>query len=53
MSGSYEEEFAEEDYMVCSFTGKGVARTYDKKFGARKLYEAATEISQIPVIVAS
>ena len=53
VSGSYEEEFAEEDYMVCSFTGKGVARTYDKKFGARKLYEAATEISQIPVIVAS
>ena len=38
--------------MVCSFTGKGVARTYDKKFGARKVYEAVTEIAQIQTIVA-
>ena len=52
VSGTYEEEYAEEDYMVCSFTGKGVARTYDKKFGARKVYEAVTEIAQIQTIVA-
>lgn len=50
VSGSYQEEYAEEDYMVCSFTGKGVARTHDKKFGERKLYETLTEITQIPVI---
>lgn len=52
VSGTYEEEYAEEDYMVCSFSGKGVARTYDKKFGARKLYEAITEIAQIATISA-
>lgn len=52
VSGSYQEEYAEEDYMVCSFTGKGVARTYDKEFGERKLYETLTEIAQIPVITA-
>lgn len=52
VSGSYQEEYAEEDYMVCSFSGKGVARTYDKKFGARKLYKTATNITQIPVITA-
>jgi phi13 family phage major tail protein len=50
ISGNYQEEFAEEDYMVCNFTGKGVARTYDKQFGERKLYDALTEIAQIPVI---
>ena len=53
VSGSYQEEYAEEDYMVCSFTGKGVARTYDKKFGERKLYESLSEITQIPVITAN
>lgn len=53
VSGSYQEEYAEEDYMVCSFTGKGVARTYDKQFGERKLYEKETEITQIPVITPS
>lgn len=53
VSGSYQEEYAEEDYMVCSFTGKGVARTYDKKFGERKLCESLTDITQIPVITAS
>lgn len=53
VSGNYQEEYAEEDYMVCSFAGKGVARTYDKQFGARKLYEAITEITQIPVITAT
>lgn len=52
VSGTYEEEYAEGDYMVCSFSGKGVARTYDKKFGARKLYEAITEITQIATISA-
>ena len=50
VSGTYQEEYAEEDYMVCSFTGKGVARTNDKNFGERKLYEAITDIAQIPVI---
>lgn len=50
VNGDYQEEYAEEDYMVCSFTGKGVARTYDKKFGARVLYEELTDIAQIPVI---
>lgn len=53
VSGSYQEEYAEEDYMVCSFTGKGVARTYDKQFGERKLCEKETEITQIPVITPS
>lgn len=52
VSGTYEEEYAEEDYMVCNFSGKGVARTYDKKFGARKVYEEVTEITQIQTIVA-
>ena len=50
VSGTYQEEYAEEDYMVCSFTGKGVARTHDKLFGERKLYEKITDITQIPVI---
>lgn len=53
VSGTYQEEYAEEDYMVCSFTGKGVARTFDKQFGERKLYETLSEIVQIPVITAS
>lgn len=53
VSGNYKEEYAEEDYMVCSFSGKGVARTYDKKFGARKLYEEITDITQIPAITKS
>lgn len=52
VSGSYQEEYSEEDYMVCNFTGKGVARTYDKHFGERKLYETLAEITQIPVITA-
>lgn len=52
VNGSYQEEYAEEDYMVCSFSGKGVARTYDKKFGAKVTYDEVTEIAQIPVIVA-
>ena len=50
VSGSYAEEYTEEDYMVCSFTGKGVARTYDKKFGKRVTTDVLTEIAQIPVI---
>jgi len=50
VAGTYSEEYTEEDYMVCSFDGKGVARTYDKKFGERKTYEAITDIAQIPVI---
>lgn len=52
VSGSYQEEYAEEDYMVCSFTGKGVARTYDKRFGTRNTYDAITDIKQIAVIAA-
>lgn len=51
VSGSYQEEYAEEDYMICSFSGKGVARTYDKKFGAKITYDKITEIKQIPVIL--
>ena len=50
--GNYQEEYAEEDYMVCSFSGKGVARTYDKKFGERRLHATKTDIAQIPVISA-
>ena len=53
VSGTYSEEYAEEDYMTCNFSGKGVARTYDKKFGARVTYEEITDITQIPVISAS
>lgn len=50
-SGRYQEEYAEGDYMVCSFSGKAVARTYDKKFGAKKFYKTQkTDIAQIPVI---
>lgn len=52
VSGSYSEEYTEEDYMVCSFSGKGVARTYDKKFGRRVTSDVLTEITQIPVISA-
>ncbi len=52
VSGTYEEEYAEEDYMVCSFTGKGVARTYDKQFGERRIHEELAEITQIAPIVA-
>ena len=52
VSGSYSEEYTEEDYMVCSFSGKGVARTYDKKFGKRVTSDVVTEITQIPVISA-
>lgn len=50
VSGIYTEEYTEEDYMVCNFTGKGVARTYDKHFGERKTYDVLTDIAQIPVI---
>lgn len=50
VNGTYSEEYTEEDYMVCSFSGKGVARTHDKKFGERRTYEAITDITQIPVI---
>ena len=54
VSGRYQEEYSEGDYMVCSFSGKAVARTYDKKFGAKKFYKSSkTPIAQIPVITAS
>ena len=53
VSGTYSEEYTEEDYMVCSFTGKGLARTYDKKFGKRVTTDVLTEIAQIPVITGS
>ncbi len=53
VSGSYQEEYAEEDYMVCNFTGKGVARTYDKQFGERRLHETLADIVQIPVVTAN
>jgi len=53
VNGTYSEEYTEEDYMVCSFSGKGVARTYDKQFGERKVFEELTEITQIPVVTAS
>lgn len=52
VTGSYQEEYTEEDYMLCSFSGKGVARTYDKLFGAKITYDKVTEIAQIPVIIA-
>ena len=53
VNGSYQEEYTEEDYMVCSFSGKGVARTYDKKFGERRTHDVVTDITQIPVIIGS
>ena len=53
VSGTYSEEYTEEDYMVCSFTGKGVARTYDKLFGERRTHDDLTAITQIPVITGS
>lgn len=52
VNGTYSEEYTEEDYMVCSFTGKGVARTYDKSFGERRLSQKIEDIKQIPVITA-
>lgn len=50
VSGTYSEEYTEDDYMVCNFSGKGVARTYDKKFGKRVVYDEITDITQIAVI---
>lgn len=48
VSGKYQEEYAEDDYMVCSFSGKGVARTFDKKFGAKKFYKTGkADIAEI------
>lgn len=52
-SGNYEEQYAEAEYTVCNFSGKGVARTFDKAFGERRLHEKITEITQIPVITES
>ena len=53
VNGTYSEEYTEEDYMVCSFTGKGVARTYDKQFGERRTHDVVTDITQIPVVIGS
>lgn len=50
VSGTYSEEYTEEDYMVCNFSGKGVARTYDKTFGERRTSDKIEDIKQIPVL---
>lgn len=51
VSGRYQEEYTEGDYMVCSFSGKAVARSYDKKFGAKKFYKTKkTDIKDIAAI---
>lgn len=51
--GGYDIEHKEDDYAVCSFTGKGVARMYDKKFGKKQANKTAAAITQIPTITAS
>ncbi len=52
VSGTYSEEYTEEDYMVCSFSGKGVARTYDKAFGERVTSDKIEDIKQIAALPA-
>lgn len=50
VKGNAELQYTESDYSVYSFTGKGVARDYDKKFGKTDLYTNETPIAQIPEI---